>query len=84
MTGAIKSRYGMTIATSSPRAAERCLEGIDLLLSQNYGPEDKFKEAIDLDEGFALAHGCLAYMYMLRALPSQARESAAQAAPPTS
>ncbi len=75
----VKNRYGMTIGTSSSRAAERCQDGIDLLLSQGYGPEDKFQEAVEIDEGFALAHGCLAYMYMLRAQPDQAREAAEHA-----
>ena len=74
-----KNRYGMTIGTSSPRAAERCQDGIDLLLSQGYGPEEKFQEAVEIDEGFALAHGCLGYMYMLRAQADQAREAAEHA-----
>ena len=78
MPGNIKDRYGMTLSTNSPAAADRWREGVDLLLSQNYGPEEKFQEAIDLDEGFALAHGCLAYMHMLRARPDEARESAKQ------
>ena len=79
MPNVAKNRYGMTIGTSSPGAAGRCQEGIDLLLSQGYGPEEKFQEAVEIDEGFALAHGCLAYMYMLRAQADQAREAAEHA-----
>ncbi|MDE2778453.1 MAG: tetratricopeptide repeat protein [Chloroflexota bacterium] len=75
MPGTIKDRYGMTLSTSSPAAADSWQEGIDLLLSQSYGAEEKLQEAIDLDEGFAIAHGCLAFMHMTRARPDQARES---------
>ena len=76
MTTVCKDRYGMTLSTNSPAAAAAWQEGADRLLAQQFGPEEKFQEAIDLDEGFALAHGCLAYMYMLRAQPEQARASA--------
>lgn len=75
MPGNIKDRYGMTLSTNSPDAADRWQEGIDLLLSQSYGAEEKLQEAIDLDEGFAIAHGCLAFLHMTRARPDQARES---------
>jgi tetratricopeptide (TPR) repeat protein len=74
-----RDRYGMTISTSSPAAAQLWLEGVDLLLSQNYGPDLKFQEAIDLDEGFALAHAGLAYMLMLQGQTDAAREVAATA-----
>ena len=49
MPNLAKNRYGMTMGTPSPRAAERCQDGIDLLLSQGYGPEEKFQEAIEID-----------------------------------
>ena len=75
MPGNIKDRYGMTLSTNSPDAADRWQEGIDLLLAQAYGAEEKLQEAIDLDEGFAVAHGCLAFLHMTRARPDQARES---------
>ena len=75
MPSDIKDRYGMTLSTNSPVAADRWQEGIDLLLSQSYGAEEKLQEAIDLDEGFAIAHGCLAFLHMTRARPDQARES---------
>lgn len=75
----IKDRYGMTISTSSPTAAERWLEGADLLLSQNFGPAAKFQEAIELDEGFALAYAGLAYMQMLAGKAEEAREHASRA-----
>ena len=49
----IQDRFGMTLSTSSAAAAECYQDGIDRLLSQNHGPELKFQEAIELDEGFA-------------------------------
>jgi tetratricopeptide (TPR) repeat protein len=72
-------RYGLPMSTSSTRAAERCSEGLDLLLENNYGPEEKFQQAVDSDEGFALAQAYAAYMWMLRAQVPKARESAAGA-----
>jgi tetratricopeptide (TPR) repeat protein len=74
-----KDRYGLPITTSSTRAAERFIEGIDLLLEQNFGPEEQFTQAIAADAGFALAHGALAYMLNLRAQVAEARECAQQA-----
>ena len=74
-----KDRYGLPLTTSSTLAAERFIEGIDLLLEQNFGPEDTFTQALEADAGFALAHGALAYMLHLRAQVAEARESAQQA-----
>jgi tetratricopeptide (TPR) repeat protein len=74
-----KDRYGLPITTSSTLAAERFIEGIDLLLEQNFGPEEQFTQAIEADAGFALAHGALAYMLNLRAQVAEARECAQQA-----
>ena len=79
MRNRIQDRFGMTLSTSSTAAAECLQEGIDRLLSQNHGPELKFQEAIELDEGFAMAHGCLAYWYQQRALPEEARETVIRA-----
>src|SRR5919106_4240417 len=81
-TSQIKDRYGMTISTSSPLASQRWLEGADLLLSQNYGPEEKFQEALEADEGFALAHAGLAYMLMLQGQPEEAKKSAKSSVTP--
>ena len=79
MPSQIKDRFGMTLSTSSTAAAERWQEGVDRLLSQNHGPELKFQEAIELDEGFAMAHGCLAYWYQQRARPEEAKQTMVQA-----
>lgn len=72
-------RYGLPMTTRSTLAAEQCSEGLDLLLENNFGPEEKFQQAVDADEGFALAHAYAAYMWMIRAQLPKARESAASA-----
>jgi tetratricopeptide (TPR) repeat protein len=74
-----QDRYGLPITTSSTLAAERFIEGIDLLLEQNFGPEERFSQAIEADAGFAMAYGALAYMLNLRAQVAEARERAQQA-----
>ena len=56
----MQDRYGLPLTTSSPLAAEHFIEGIDLLLEQNFGPEEHFTQALEADAGFALAHGALA------------------------
>lgn len=79
MSHPLTDHYGMTISTHHAQAAQRWQEGLDRLLSQNAGPDTKFKEAIALDDGLALAHGGLAFWYMQRAQPAEARASIAQA-----
>ena len=71
----VKDRYDLPISTNSSAAAESFQEGVDRLLSQNFGPEEKLQQAIDADEGFALAHADLAYNWMLRVQPAEAKES---------
>lgn len=75
MPNAFQDRYGMTISTHHPQAAECWQAGLDRLLSQNAGPDTKFQEAIELDGDLAIAHGCLAFWYMQRARPEDAKAS---------
>jgi len=75
----MQDRYGLPLTTSSTRAAEGFIEGLDLLLEQNFGPEIQFTEAIEADPGFALAYSALAYMLHLRAQVTEARERVQQA-----
>ena len=74
-TKTIKDRHGLALSTTSPTAADYYVEGLDLMLAQSYGPEDSFQQAIDADEGFALAHGALAVMLSYRILIPEAKES---------
>src|SRR5215475_5073115 len=75
----MQDRYGLPLTTSSTVAAERFIEGLDLLLEQNFGPEEQFTQAIEADPEFALAHSALAYMFHMRAQVAEARESAQKA-----
>ena len=75
----MNDRYGLPMGTSSPHAADRYSEGLDMALSQQYGAEGKFQEAVEADEGFALAHAALAYVQMIRVAVPEARESAERA-----
>ncbi|MEE8464930.1 MAG: tetratricopeptide repeat protein [Dehalococcoidia bacterium] len=75
----IEDRYGLPISTNSTTAAENLVEGVDLLLEQNFGPEQKFQQALEADDGFALAHAGLAYVYMAAGKVADARQSAQQA-----
>ena len=49
----IKDRYGLPISTKSTAAAENLVEGVDLLLEQNFGSEQRFEQAVVADEGLA-------------------------------
>ena len=74
-----KDRYGYPLSTGSGSAAAHYVEGMDLLLSQNFGAEQRLEDAIEADEGFAVAHGALAFLHMTRGQVPQARESAHRA-----
>ena len=79
MCAMVKNRNGLNVTTASPAAADRYQEGLDLVLSQNYGPEEKLRAAIEADEGFAMAHAALAYILHLQMNVPAAREAAARA-----
>jgi tetratricopeptide (TPR) repeat protein len=72
-------RYGLALATSSPRAAEAYRAGVDLLLSAWPGAEARFREAIGHDAGFALAHAGLARHLQIYGRIPEAREALARA-----
>ena len=69
----MKDRYGLPISTGSALAAERYVEGVDFLLSYNFGLEERLNQAIEADEGFALPHAALALISMFRAELAEAR-----------
>lgn len=75
----VKDRFGMALSTESTAAAEEWQQGVDTLLSQNHGPELQFIRAIELDEGFAMAHCCLAFWYQQRARPEEAKRASKRA-----
>lgn len=71
----VKDRYGLPLSTSSVQAAERYMEGTDLLLSWNYGAGRKIEQAIEADNDFALALGAQAVMQSLRGKSDEAKSS---------
>ena len=71
----VTDRFGMALSTESTVAAEEWQQGLDKLLSQNNGPELHFMRAIELDEGFAMAHSCLAMWYQQKASPEDAKRA---------
>ncbi|MBQ10206.1 MAG: hypothetical protein CMJ45_01495 [Planctomyces sp.] len=75
----MQDRFGLPISTTSTVAADHFGQGVDLVLSRNYGPEEHFRQALEADEGFALAHCAQAHISMLRGRGSEARESADKA-----
>ena len=79
MCAMLKNRNGLTITTNSPAAADLYQEGVDLVLSQNYGPDVKLNAAIEADEGFAMAHVVQAYVLHLQMNVPAAREAAEKA-----
>ncbi len=79
MCAMLKNRNGLTITTNSPAAADLYQEGLDLVLSQNYGPDVKLNAAIEADEGFAMAHVVQAYVLHLQMNVPAAREAAEKA-----
>jgi hypothetical protein len=72
-------RYGLALATSSPKAAEAYRAGVDLLLSAYPGAESCFQEAINNDPGFALAHAALARHLQIYARTPEAKNALAVA-----
>ena len=70
----MKDRFGLPISTSSTAAAEHYQEGLDLLLSQNFGAEEELQAAMESDEGFALPAICQAYMAMQRGRAAEAKD----------
>jgi pentatricopeptide repeat protein len=59
-------RYGLPLSTASQAAADAFVEGVDLMLSNNPDPAERFQAAIDADEGFAMAHVALGMQLQLR------------------
>ena len=76
---AYTDRYGMPLSTNSQSALAHYVEGLDLALSQNYGAEEAFARAVEVDEGFALAHAAKAFMEFIRIAVPEARASAEKA-----
>ena len=71
--GRIEDRYGLPVTTGSTRAVEQWVEGLDLLLSYEYGQDEKLREALAADERFALACAALAMSLLVQGRVSESR-----------
>ena len=74
-----EDRYGLTISTTSPQAAEAYREGVDLMLSAWPGAAEAFERAIAADPEFALAHIARARIHTFYQQGDVARKKAALA-----
>ena len=71
----IKDRYELPLTTESPKAAERYVETVDRFLAQIYGADLAIAEAIEADEGLAIAHAAKALFQLYGMEMAQARET---------
>lgn len=67
-------RYGLPLSTTSVAAAEQYVDGLDRILALDAGGEESLRSAIDLDEGFALAHAALGFLLAFTGRAPAARE----------
>jgi hypothetical protein len=74
-----QDRYGLPLTTSSSRAVDAYLDGVDRLLSVQPGAERCFRQSLEADERFAMAHIALARTQQLRLDVAEARATAARA-----
>ncbi len=69
----LEDRYGLPVTTNSTKAVEQWVEGLDLLLSYEYGQDERFGEALAADEQFALVCAALALSLMAQGRVSESR-----------
>lgn len=75
-TAPMRDRYDLPLTTTSSRAVQLYVDGLDCALSGNVGAEVQLTEATRIDEGFAMAHAALAAHQARLRRPEQARASA--------
>ncbi len=68
-------RYGNLLSTDSATARDAYVEGVDLVLSGNYGAEEAFQRAVDADDRFALGFAGLARAAQVMAHGAAARKA---------
>jgi tetratricopeptide (TPR) repeat protein len=76
---AITDRYGLTVTTSSPIAADRFQEGMDRLLAYGAGAEECFAAAVQADAGLAVAHAGAALVAVAQGDAATARAAVGRA-----
>jgi Tfp pilus assembly protein PilF len=75
----IEDRYGLPLTTTSARAVEAYVEGVDRLLSAQPGADRCLERALEADPGFALGHIALGRVHQLRMQGAEARRCASRA-----
>jgi hypothetical protein len=75
----LKDRYDYPLTTSSEAARDVYVDGIDRLLAADTGAEEALRRAVEMDEGFALAHAGLARAWQVLARGPEAAASMAKA-----
>lgn len=75
----LEDRYGARLSTTSAAARDRYGEGMDHLLSANFGARAAFEAAVEADPSFALGHVGLARAAMTEADMPAARAAFARA-----
>ena len=75
----IKDRYELPLTTESPKAAEKYVETIDCFLAQIYGADLAVAEAIEADDGLAIAHAAKGLFQLYAMDVAGARQTIAHA-----
>lgn len=75
----IADRYGLSLSTTSPAAADAYVQGSDLALTLYPGALEAFDHAIGADPDFALAHAAKAQVLMRQGNAAAGREALAAA-----
>ncbi len=72
-------RFGLPLTTTSQKAVEHYVDGMDRILSGNLGAETSLRNAVAEDEGFAMAYAALAGLDLRQRRFEDARANATRA-----
>lgn len=76
----LRDRYDLPLSTASAAARDAYVEGVDRMLSANFGAVSPMTAALAADPGFALAHAAQARWLQFHMRAAEAREACARAA----
>lgn len=76
----LRDRYDLPLSTASTAARDAYVEGVDRLLSANFGAVSPMTAALAEDPAFALAHAAQARWLQFHMRAAEAREACARAA----
>ena len=75
----LTDRYDNALTTSSTAARDAYVDGVDRLISAEFGAEEAFRRATEADPDFALAYAGMARAAQISARMPEAREAIAKA-----